>query len=453
MSQPLSFEALSQAITGTAAAFRAINRLHAAGGPESKVFPPTYAGAVYAWEKRRIGDEVVPCVLLDSVQSQANRLEEALSVAYEEQRANFPVLKVDFRGIEGIGEVDEITTLDAPHRIFDAIFRDSLLDGTEFRSTDEGQAAERANIRNATALYELCPHSLVMGCWDSTGSRGGLGNKFARALVSEIIGVKAVAGVRTSSRIDPLGIEKCELYLAKDGKSWTVNPEEAKIEKKKPVMFGERGDRGKPSAINHGNVTPDITQYADNSPAHDPIKTQALNFHYEVKTRNGEIEQSNKFELEPTVTRGSVAAGGVTIAYALQTAVLSLPALRRLRFPDAGQAQTAERNAAARTVLAALALLALAEQRRLGYFLRSRCDLVPEVGQLEVELVRSAGDTEPFTLDAEQAADLFQQAVSQAEATGLTWRTDLPALKPKENFIELIRKSRETTAAEPDPAD
>jgi hypothetical protein len=50
--------------------------------------------------------------------------------------------------------------------------------------------------------------------------------------------------------------------------------------------------------------------------------------------------------------------GGFTIDYAEQTTVLSLPALRRLRFPvKPGEKSTTESDNAARTYLAALGLL------------------------------------------------------------------------------------------------
>ena len=42
--------------------------------------------------------------------------------------------------------------------------------------------------------------------WDWLGPRGGLGAKFQRALVSEIIGWEAHDGVKTRSRIDPLQV-------------------------------------------------------------------------------------------------------------------------------------------------------------------------------------------------------------------------------------------------------
>src|SRR5207253_3202927 len=191
--------------------------------------------------------EEVPCGLLDSVQSQANRLEQALLEAYRAGRLTFPLLSVDFS--TDVPEIGEITALDAPHRIADAIFRDSTLNGKPFRPqpkaggkrdtaavSDEGKRFAEATVRNATALFELCPTALIFGVWDSTGAAGGLGNKFARAIVSEIIGVNAVYGIRTGSRLDPLAIEKGVIYEGEGG-DWVVNQDEAKQEDSNPVVF------------------------------------------------------------------------------------------------------------------------------------------------------------------------------------------------------------------------
>lgn len=54
MPEELTLNVLRQAVAGTAAAFRCRRTLQPAGGPGDKVFPPTYAGAVYAVEERRI---------------------------------------------------------------------------------------------------------------------------------------------------------------------------------------------------------------------------------------------------------------------------------------------------------------------------------------------------------------------------------------------------------------
>jgi CRISPR-associated protein Csb1 len=113
MNNPLTFEKLKAAVSGNSAAMRTITRLQPAGGRASKVFPPTHSGGVYAWEMRRIGNEVVPTVLLDSVQSQANRMEQALLEAYRAGKVKVPLLQVDFSG--EFPDIGIITTLDAPH--------------------------------------------------------------------------------------------------------------------------------------------------------------------------------------------------------------------------------------------------------------------------------------------------------------------------------------------------
>ena len=108
------------ALSGNAAAFRLVQKLQAAGGSAAKVYPPTYSGGVYAWEMRRISkDEVLPTVILDSVQSQANRMEQALLEAHRSGALKLPLLQADFS--EEFPDIGMITTLDAPHRIADAI--------------------------------------------------------------------------------------------------------------------------------------------------------------------------------------------------------------------------------------------------------------------------------------------------------------------------------------------
>jgi CRISPR-associated protein Csb1 len=56
---PLSFDQLKEAVAGPAAAIRLVQRLEPAGGASDKVFPPTYAGGIYAAETRRINDRPV----------------------------------------------------------------------------------------------------------------------------------------------------------------------------------------------------------------------------------------------------------------------------------------------------------------------------------------------------------------------------------------------------------
>ena len=125
----LSLDDLRTAVR-TGAAFRCRNRLQPDGGNGCKVSPPTYAGGVYAVEDRRIDGRTVRCVLLDSVQSQANRMEEALQDTFlpnwrelpndgNDPGCGLPVVAVF------VGNHGWVTSLTAPHRIHDAILRDS----------------------------------------------------------------------------------------------------------------------------------------------------------------------------------------------------------------------------------------------------------------------------------------------------------------------------------------
>lgn len=398
----LSLEDIQRAIAGDTAAIRIVTRLEPGGGPGDKVFPPTYAGGRYAMERRRLDGEDVDTVLLDSVQSQANRMELALRAAHERGDAQFPLIVADFS--DEFPHIGRITALDAPHRIADAIFRESRLNGMSFRESNEGKAFANARAANATSLFELCPTALVFGVWDSTGPRGGLGAKFARALVSEIVGFRAIEGVRTQSRVDPLGIvaQSGPIYETPSG-DWTLDEAEAKRDKDRPTLYGGAEGKGRPASINLGNVTPDL--------ARDD--------------------------------RGQPLPGGVTIDYALQTTVLSLPALRRLRFPLADGAASSEVDQAARTALATLALAAIAYQRREGYDLRSRCLLVP-TGAAPYELVPADGGSPArFALDVEQARGLLAAAVDAARGRGLPWREGEIALTPSERLIELVRRSEQ----------
>jgi CRISPR-associated protein Csb1 len=388
----LSLDILYAAITGSAAAFRSRTRLQPAGGEGDKVFPPTYAGAVYAMEERQVNGSKVPCVLLDSVQAQANRLEEALQRAVDSGTLKgVPVLNVDFTGLGLLDEVGRVSSLEAPHRIADAILRDSLHDGQPFRKSELGKSLNQASLQNATPLYKLCPTALIFGLWDSTGPKGGLGAKFQRALVSEIVGVNARIGVRTSSRIDPLGMRAAAKVIKKLDGSYEIAGDKAK-------------DGVSPSEINHGNIPPDITK--------------------------------------------PDGAGGATVDYAEQTVVLSLPALRKLRFPLDGKT-TPERDAAARTVLAALALTATALAAESGFDLRSRCLLWPN-DVMKWELLETPGKAPTeFTITAKVAIKLLEEAVTAAEECGLVWQKEPVKLTPSPNLVALLKRSQDIAAKAP----
>ncbi len=399
MSYPLTYETLKTAVGGSAAAFRLTLRLDAVS---PKVFPPTYEGGKYATEERIIGGQKMPCVLLDSVPSQANRMELALQDAYDGGEVKLPVVEVDFSAVENPG-VTKITSLQAPHRIADAILRDSTV-GTgakapKFRQSDIGKELDLLNAGYATPLLKHAPHCLVFGMWDSTGPKGGLGVKFARAMVSEIIGVNAVGGRKTSSRIDPLNIRvnSGKLYVAKGG-GWTLDEANAVQDKKKPVPLGKDG---KPSEANHGNVTPSISD------------------------------------------------GGFTIDYAEQVTVLSLPALRRLRFPaTAGEKSTREGDTVARSYLAALGLLAATLAVEAGYDLRSRCVLRAKDAVVWHLLGKPGEADTPFTLDKATALKVYTDALAAVQKSKLPLHLEEITLTPSADLVTLVKKSMEIAAAE-----
>lgn len=398
--QPLTFQSLSEAIAGHAAAIRCRTRLQPAAGEGTKVFPPTYAGGVYATEKRRIPDQANPgstreadCVLLDSVQSQANRIEDALQQAIDDGRLTMPLLVVDFG--DAVADIQRVTSLQVPHRAADAILRDSLTTETDekgnrlpFRKSIVGKAITDSGLANATGLFQYCPHALFLGVWDSTGPKGGLGAKFARALVSEIVGIDAIIGKKTSSRIDPLQTRAAAKVVKSNDGAWKL----AESDKAKGAVS--------PSEINHGNIPPDVSD------------------------------------------------GSVTIAHAEHTAVLSLPQLRRLRFPigklPQGKSQ-ADVDNAARTVLASLALVGLTLSLERGSDLRSRCLLVLQ-DSIVFELL-DVKDGKPLTatitLNSTQAIAIYHQAVDAAKKLGIPWETEPIKLAPSPELIALVKKSQE----------
>jgi len=334
--------------------------------------------------------------------------------------------------------VGRVTSLSAPHRIADALLRDSLHDGQLFRLSNIGRSFTDASTKNATALFKVCPTGLVFGLWDSTGPNGGLGAKFQRALVSEIVGINAVDGKRTGSRIDQTNIAKdaATLYRAANrDEMWTLNPDEAeKNPDGEPIKVGSEKKAGKPSAVLLGNIAPSIDSVA----------------------------------------------GGVTIDEARHTVVLSLASLRRLRFATGAEE--------ARTVLAALGLLAVFAAESRGHDLRSRCLLVPRVIEkdqakvslaLKLEVVGRDGTATPVELDLSGAIALYNEAVrnlpedvkfrtpapnAPAEDEGRTG-PDAPAkgkelqmgealaeLTPSPKLADLVRRSRDLIAVDPDAA-
>ena len=416
----LSYDDLRSAVAGEGVGVRSRIELEPLGGPGDKVFPPTYgvpdnARTRYALEHRVVMGadgtrrEDVQSVVLDSVSSQANRFELALLSALYDKKLHAPVTVVDFAG-QGLFGIGRISDYEAPHRIFDALLRDSVDGDDPFRHGAIGRSITDATPGNAAALFHHSPHTLVFGGWDSTGPKGGRGAKYERALTSEIVAHDIQLGVKTGSRLDPVGIElkAGPVYEAAGAFGWTTDEDEAvRDDKGKAKLYARSGDRpGRPSQLNHGNVTPSIDDKA----------------------------------------------GGVTAGRIVGTTVLSFIQLRRLRFPTdaAGQPVDAgSRSAvadAARTALAALGLAATVLAYETGFDLRSRCVLVP-TAPLSLDLVSRAGATTTVELDGDAALALVAEASGRAAEVGFAWRVGELALRPTDRLVTLIRKSQDIAVA------
>lgn len=385
-------EQLAEAV-GTASALRRIRRLQPAGGEGDYVAPPTYPHpekkkwGIHSYETRRISGDDIRCVLLDSVQSQAARMEESLVRAFvfappgepggrdrgaarlaREKGVAIPHIVVDFTGVPGVPDIGRVTSMELPHRVFDAAIRDSLLDDEPFPDTAIGREISNSTQRNATPLLRYATTGLVYGAWKSYWG-GALTARFQRCITSEIIGVNARESCSPASKTDRFNIGKDVKISMDDGR----------------MRLDARGKR--PSEYGHGSI----------------VSTEIPNL-------------------------------GVTMDYARQTTVITLAGLRRLGFPGKDEA-------AARSALVALAVIG-AEDEGTFSALRSRCDLVQGGEEYEWEIVNADGTTEGFRPDPRKIAEWLVESVEELESGG-AWDKNPTVLRPTKSLVDLIKKSRE----------
>lgn len=244
----LTLSTLQEKLSDTEwAAARITAAYQPSGGPGSRVFPPTFPTtdpttetdpSPYLMEERVHDGEVRRATVLDQVPAQANRCEEAEALAWRQGVVRMPMLRLVHRGASSF----ELTGLDAPHRAFDAYWRDSMLDGAKFDSTEIGQALLNSSLTDATALLEYDPGTLVYGGWNS--HRKGRQAKFPRIYSSEMIGWDPVVGVRRAGRMDPANLTGSRTG---EGDEWLYSP---MADKKKDSKLSE---------IGHGNIAPSTT--------------------------------------------------------------------------------------------------------------------------------------------------------------------------------------------------
>ncbi len=366
---------LSACLPGGAAVLTSVTELAPAGGPHTAVAPAKFAegrNSVFAYETRYIDGEPLTTVMIDSKQSQLNRVEQPLSIAVEAGHAvlgRIPRVRVSYDG-------ESYTDWELPHRAFDGHIRAGTVDGKAVTEHADYRAARDASPRNARALLEMSPVSLVFGSWDS--SRRTHQGRYRSALVGEIIGVLAdqnetakTPPKRGGARVDPVamsvqlsGARLEELVAAQEGELSVKTVKELRDDiakaKSKPLSASSLGLGGIPPTLN--------------------------------------------------------ALGAVACRRIIRTHVLSFSALRQLRFGADGDG-----DAACRALLAALAVNGLARSDA-ELSLRANCDLV-ELGPATVLLDQRYGKTvelEPLTIP--EADDLLESAIDEAVAkAGIRW--------------------------------
>jgi CRISPR-associated protein Csb1 len=376
-----------------AQALRAAVDLQPIDGPGGRLFPPTYPPAEGSRDKApRHVVEALPSgekrVLVDSVASQANRQEEALVAAREAKAIDFADVYVDLSETEA--GIDRLSATEMPHRLSDAILRDSEFDGEPFAKSKLGGQLLATTPANLLPILEASPTTLLFGCWFSQhGQARPL--KLQRCSTSEIWADNAVLGQAVGSRIDPLGIEKIQLYEAPDG-DWTAVESEAKLDKSKPKPFAKK----RPSEINHGNIAPSIHEQ------------------------------------------------GITAERVVLRWAMPLAAIRRLRFGGS------ERDRAGQAYVTALGVLARVLGHEAGYSLRSRCDLLAS-GPLTIDVIDGDGVIETVGMTMKDAIDLFKQAEEGLQRTGIAVGRKVVA-KPSHKLKGLIKANRQAQEQETDPA-
>lgn len=360
---------------GGASVLTSVTPLEPAAGPHASVAPAKFlegkgrtAKPVFAYERRFWDGEAVTAVLIDSKQSQSNRLEAAVSAAIADQDpvlARTPRIELRFED----GQV--YSDIDLPHRAFDGQIRAGTINGEPATAAQEYRELRNATVADARPLLERSPITLLLGGWDA--SRKTHAGRYRSLLVGEIIGILSDQGrdpevnqsKRGGARIDPLG---ARIQLDQAEREAIADVQKSELSDK--AYTNSYGKGGKSSSLGLGGIPPSLEQL-----------------------------------------------GGVTCRAIIRSHVLSFAALRALRFGS----PTPEGDVACRALLAALALNGLARSDA-ELLLRANCDLV-EAGPAVVTLDKRYGQKENFEpLSIEQAQELLSAAIDNAvQAANLTW--------------------------------
>ena len=360
-------------------------------GPGGPVKPAVYEGGAYQQDRRWASptdDAATPVIVIDNVPSQANRLEDALR--RHRASAGIPEFTLDLSSVPNLPAhlPRRISSLQFPHRNADAYLRDARLGDQDFLRTDVGKAIFNATAQDCGPLVAWFPQALVYGFWQSHLGKKRANTKHPRAWVSEIIGWNPGA---PDTRV--MGLKGDPLNLSTDADihsnpadriAWTIG--------KGQKVEGGKSD--KLSEIGHGQV--------------------------------------------PFMGKDATAAA-VSFARITQRATISFAQLRRVSL---GSTASPEADAAARGLLAALALYAHVLAFGGGFALRSGAEL--RVRSATTTWLGSGGDEVCAPGEAEAVRALLSVAREHAAELGVPldgWCASPTVLTPKPNLREAIRKT------------
>ncbi|WP_303963650.1 type I-G CRISPR-associated RAMP protein Csb1/Cas7g [Rothia mucilaginosa] len=367
---------------GGGSVLTSITELEPAAGPHASVAPAKFVDgskSVFAYENRYIEDDAQKVVLIDSKQSELNRAEAAIEQGCQygdEAAVKIPRAVVTYQTENG---PVEYTDMELSHRVFDGHFRAGYVDGKPITENDQYRALRNCTPADMSALLNTAPAALLFGAWDSTRKSNQV--RLRSALVGEIIGVLADQDPGAEHRQARRGGARVDAVAAS-------------------VKLGAK----------------ELNSLVDDQEAELSAKNVAAR-RKEVKTAKADARISAS-----TLGLGSIPpsleeTGAVACRRIIRSWVLSLATLRQLRF---GQDETKDKdkNIAARALLAALGLNAIARAER-ELYIRANCDLIESAAPV-VTLDQRFGEKKPFApLTVEHTDQLLLEAIENAKKAGV----------------------------------
>lgn len=372
---------------GGGSVITSITELEPAAGLHASVAPAKFVDgskSVFAYENRYIEDDAQKVVLIDSKQSELNRAEAAIEQGRQygdEAVVKIPRAVVTYETENGPVEYSD---MELSHRIFDGHFRAGRVDGKPITENDQYRALRNCTPADMSALLNTAPAALLFGAWDSTRKSNQV--RLRSALVGEIIGVLADQepgaehrqARRGGARVDAVA---ASVKLAPKDMESLVNDQEAELSPK--------------NIKKNRDAIAAASKAKNKDAAHVSASGIGL----------GSIPPS----LEET--------GAVACRRIIRSWVLSLATLRQLRF---GQDETKDKdkNIAARALLAALGLNAIARAER-ELYIRANCDLIESSAPVVTLDQRSGKKKEFAPLTVEDTDQLLLEAIKKAKEVGV----------------------------------